>query len=118
MTKYEALRITKKGTRFAITGLIIGLLANFNHGSGLILITSYVLWALFHGVQMVQPLVLRVYDFGPVKLEVTSISELFRKSFQLKILRLILLIVGGYFIGVFGGAIIRQIYLWIVILNE
>jgi hypothetical protein len=118
MTTFEAKRITKKGYRFAIAGISFGFILSFTHGPEVILIWGYSLWALFHGVQIMQPIMERIYDFGPVHLRVTTISALFQKSIQLKLLRTIYLIVIGYLVGAFGGAIIRQICLWVIAYRE
>ena len=117
MTIFEAKAITNKGLRFAIAGGVIGLLVSINFGLVAVGALAYAFWALFHGIQIMQPLVRNLYNFGPVKLEVHSISELFAKSSQLKLIRLALLIIGGYFLGMLGGAIIRQLYLLIIILR-
>ena len=114
MTAYQAKQITKKGLRFALAGLILGFILSFNHGAGMILICGYTFWCLFHGVQMMQPIVRYMYDFGPVHLETRSIPALFFQSTLLKFLKVMIPLVAGYFIGVLGGAILRQIYLFIV----
>lgn len=114
MTAYEAKRITRKGFRYAIAGMIIGLLLSSNLGAGMILICGYGLWCLFHGVQIMQPVMRFMYDFGPVHLETRSIPALFWQASMLKLLKVLIPLFAGYFIGVFGGAILRQIYLFIV----
>lgn len=114
MTAFEAKKITKKGYKFAIVGIILGFTLSLTYGPQAILVWGYVLWALFHGVQIMRPVMEHIYDFGPVHLRVTTISALFQKSIQLKILRVLYLVTLGFIVGFCGGAVIRQIYLWII----
>lgn len=117
MDAYEARRISKKGLIYAIIGTLIGVIFG-QGGIGFALMMGYAFWALYHGVQLVQPLEQRHFDFGPVHLSTHSIPELFYKATLLKLLKVILPIVLGYFVGAFGGAIMRQLYLFGKMVNN
>lgn len=66
---------------------------------------------------MMKPFVASLYNFGPVRLEASTIPELFWKSSILRLLKVVIPAVAGYFIGILGGAIVRQLYLFVVILD-
>ena len=117
MTVFEAKRISMKGATFAGIGAAIGLLMSVNFGVWVIVMSAYVSWALFHGVQMIRPAIRAFFDFGPVTLDVRTIPDLFSKSIQIKLLRLAIVIVAGYCVGICGGAILRQLYLLFIILT-
>jgi|GEM_PF-3925578 len=109
MDSFEARRVTRKGLIYAAVGLAIGLVFGQALAFGLML--GYTFWALYHGVQLVQPLTQRHFDFGPVHLSTNSIPELFFKATLLKLLKIIIPLGLGYLVGVIGGAILRQLYL-------
>jgi len=52
-----------------------------------------------------------LFDFDSVYLVAHTVTDLFWKSTLIKLLKIILPLVIGYFVGVMGGAILRQIYL-------
>lgn len=119
MTSEEAIRITRKGFKFAVVGCFIGVLASFSEeGPILIPILGYSFWGLFHGVQLSRPIVDFFYQFGPVHLETRSISNLFVESFFLNLLKFIAPLCLGFVIGISGGAIIRQSYLLFIVWNN
>lgn len=111
MDSFEARRISKKGLIYAVIGTLTGL-AFGQGGIGFALMLGYAFWALYHGVQLVQPLARRHFDFGPVHLSTHSIPELFYKATLLKLLKVIVPLGLGYVVGAFGGAILRQLYLF------
>ena len=111
MTPQEAKQFSINGLWFATGGLLIGTLVSFDQGITPILIWGYCIWALYHGVQIVQPFVESLYDFGHVHIATQSISGLFWHSILLRLIKLALISIAGYMIGVLGGAFIRQLYL-------
>lgn len=115
MVPAEAKHITKKAGMYALTGIIVGLLFSPAEGAYLIPLFGYAFWSWYHGSQIAKPIIDFLYKFGPVHLVTQNISSLFYNAFLLNVLRILLVFYIGLVVGVVGGAIIRQIYLILII---
>lgn len=112
MTKAEAQKQLIQGYILAGIGLIVGvILPNTSHNPKPVfapLLFAYTFWATYWGVKIMYPLVKSYFDVPVGSMELwDAIAKRRTKMFWTLGVTLIL----GYFVGVFGGGIYKQVRL-------
>jgi hypothetical protein len=111
----------RRGYFIAVIGLVVGLLLSLEHPSripGQMLAGSYIFWASWHGVGLVKPFLLKLFDFKGVHLKARNTADLFRKNIEIKFYHWIIIFITGFTVGLVGGAIIRQVHLMLQAYNK
>jgi len=114
MTQQEAHTYLLKGYIAFGVGVLFGVC--FGENPSMLPLTTYLVlgymgFSTYHGVQIVKEPIMSYFDFKGVHLKANSVIDLFSKNIKIKHTLWIIIVIVGCFVGILGGAIIRQITL-------
>jgi len=74
-------------------------------------VMGYTVFSIYHGIKIVKEPLLSYFDFKGVHIKAKNVPDLFSKNMKIKHTLWIIILIVGCFVGILGGAIIRQITL-------